>query len=122
MGYIHNDFNVRDIFGDDFFTPSDYDGIIDDDSEDGLYGMSMEAWERLVEQGIAEHDVEMERVAFEGKRLCGKNAHAYKAEYENQMMLRLRREGKSYRQIAKAMGIKSPSTVRNRLNRLEGRN
>ena len=52
---------------------------------------------------------------FENKRLEGKDAHAYKEEYSNAEIAMLYERGLSLRQIAKELGCKSPSTIRNRL-------
>ena len=73
-----------------------------------------------IEAMLERQNRELEKKAFEGKRLCGKNAHAYKAELDNLRMLDLWGEGKTLREIAQAMGC-SPSTVKNRLDRLLGR-
>ncbi len=59
----------------------------------------------------------LEQETFENQRLHGKQAHAYKHEYDNVKIMLLREDGKTYREIAKIIGC-SPSTVRNRLRKL----
>lgn len=62
----------------------------------------------------------LERKQFEGTRLCGKNAHAYKKSLDNVEIYNLKSQGLSYREIAKLLDC-SPSTVRNRFNRMMAR-
>ena len=59
----------------------------------------------------------MEHERFENKPGFGKYAPAYKHELDNVEMQQLRENGSSYRQIAKRHGC-SPSTVRNRIRKL----
>lgn len=47
-----------------------------------------------------------------------KRGHAYKEQFDDAVIRRLRMEGKSYRAIADAIGAKSPNTPRNRLRKM----
>lgn len=71
---------------------------------------------RMLDKLEKKERLEQERRAFEGKRLQGKNAHAYKHGLDNQKIYSLKVEGKSYREIGRLLGC-SPNTVRNRLNK-----
>jgi DNA-binding NarL/FixJ family response regulator len=112
------------------FDPFDLDGIsaLDDpldhgglsDIGDPFNNIDDEQIEKIYAEQEKLHNKELERVAFDGKRLCGKNAHAYKKEYDNIQMLEMWKHGMSYRKIAEALGC-SPSTVSNRLNKLLGK-
>ena len=57
--------------------------------------------------------------SFASKPKHGVYAHAYKQKYDNGEILRLRGEGKSYREIAKILNIPF-STVRNRIIKMRG--
>ena len=110
-----NSINFNELFGvcdtsEDSWDPSapEDTGYEDDEWIDAQYAQ-MEAKELIAR----------ERRAFEGKRLQGKNAHAYKHDLDNKKMYNLYQEGKSYHEIGQLMGC-SPSTVRNRLQKLSG--
>ena len=74
------------------------------------YDDSDEWLERLLEEREAE---ELQKTNFEK----GKHTHAYREELLNSEIVRLRRAGWSLAKIAEQLGC-SPSTVRNRLNKL----
>lgn len=110
-----NSINFNELFGvcdtsEDSWDPSAPEdaGYEDDDWIDEQYA-------RMEKKELEER----ERRAFEGKRLQGKNAHAYKNKLDNLTMYHLYQKGKSYREIGQLMGC-SPSTVRNRLQKLSG--
>lgn len=63
---------------------------------------------------------ELEKKQFERIAKQGKFARAYKANIDNIVISNMRDEGKSYREIAKHFDC-SPSTIRNRLNKLLGK-
>ena len=74
------------------------------------YDDSDEWLERLFEEREAE---ELQKTNFKK----GKHTHAYREELLNSELVRLRRAGWSLVKIAEQVGC-SPSTVRNRLNKL----
>ena len=75
-----------------------------------------DSYDEMLDELEKKERLEQERRAFEGKRLQGKNAHAYKHGLDNQKIYSLKVEGKSYREIGRLLGC-SPNTVRNRLNK-----
>lgn len=79
---------------------------------DGLsnYDDSDEWLERLFKEREAD---ELQKTNFKK----GKHTHAYREELLNSEIVRLRRAGWSLAKIAEQLGC-SPSTVRNRLNKL----
>ena len=86
--------------GSDNWDPFDTSNINEDEweSEDVEYRMMLE----------------LERMCFEERKRCGKNAHAYDFNIDNIAIIQLREEGKTLREIAELFGC-SPSTIRNRL-------
>ena len=75
-----------------------------------------DSYDEMLDELEKKERLEQERRAFEGKRLQGKNAHAYKHGLDNQKIYSLKVEGKSYREIGRLLWC-SPNTVRNRLNK-----
>ena len=63
---------------------------------------------------------EWERKCFEGRKGYGKNARAYDQGIDNIVIMQQREEGKALREIAELFGC-SPSTIRNRLIKLQMR-
>lgn len=63
---------------------------------------------------------EWERKCFEGRKGYGKDAHAYDHDIDNVVIMQLREDGKTLREIAELFGC-SPSTIRNRLKILQMR-
>lgn len=63
---------------------------------------------------------EWERKCFERQKGYGKNAHAYDQGIDNVVIMQQREEGKTLREIAELFGC-SPSTIRNRLIKLQMR-
>lgn len=62
----------------------------------------------------------IEKIAFGEIPKHGIHAHAYKKELDNIRIKKLWEKGNTYRQIAKQLKC-SPSTVRNRLKKLEAK-
>lgn len=62
--------------------------------------------------------LELERMCFKERRGCGMDAHAYNRDIDNIVIMQLREEGKTLREIAELFDC-SPSTIRNRLKILE---
>ena len=58
--------------------------------------------------------LELERRYFEELEGRGKNAHAYNHDYDNFVIIQMREDGKTLREIAEQFGC-CPSTIRNRL-------
>lgn len=63
---------------------------------------------------------EWERKCYKKRKGYGKDAHAYKADIDNVVIMQQREEGKTLREIAELFGC-SPSTIRNRLIKLQMR-
>lgn len=88
------------------------------DPDGGLYcygdAYSQDYEDRLLEEYKNNY---IEKKTFDSVPKCGYHASAYRDDLDNQEIINLRVKGYSLRKIANILGC-SPSTVRNRLNKM----
>lgn len=113
-GFNSSDYDAQEIYGDirsEYNMEDELDIFDGFDDQDEAYDMDGDSYDDQIRRGL-------DKEHFESKPKHGKFAHAYSHNIDNVLIIKLREEGKTLREIARQFSC-SPSTIRNRLKKMK---